>query len=442
MMKNNKNKKCKSLCCVCALEFILSCSLFAEIIPYGNGAWVYDTTYKSDGSKGPLKPGLFVKDINDYNLKIASCKENQINQIFAYGGDIENSVDKKSLAKYDNSNIYYYPPQTIGKNKNWQHWSETFVRKGASGFASSQAYTPKQQFFYGENNDPLVTDKTGIDGVNYKILVIDGRVDSGGYLRGLNIMSEDEARGLAQKVAMTICADNSVDGVQFDIEPFSFKGGKGGKVGEGQKYFYQEIAKCFAGWFSKEYGKVKGINRFGKEYDLSADLINAVNKKHPYGRFFSVFSFSDMVTPDVLEVYDRFENFYIIDSLYDLENVPAAQQATSVENFRENIKKEIQKMKKKGIPYQFAIPAAASCHEFESCDGRKNSNINSQLDYVKAAVEEIQPGQLRKKDRNFKGIAIWSWTSSMWWNKHKLEPAKPPIDVLQYLGKNIAETKK
>ncbi len=94
-------------------------------------------------------------------------------------------------------------------------------------------------------------------------------------------------------------------------------------------------------------------------------------------------------------------------------------------------------MKEKKIPYQFAVPAAASCHEFESCNGVKNKFINSQLDYIKIAMQEINPGRLKKEDTNFKGIAIWSWNSAMWWNGNKLEPSKPDKNVLKFLGRNL-----
>ena len=410
-------------------------------IPYGNGAWVYDTVYNSDSTKGAIKPGLFVEDINIYNTKFASFEANQINQIFVYGGDLENGKNRKMLNFSDYSAVYYYPPQNIGKDKEWKDWENILLKKGACGFRSVQAYVPKNQFLYGKGNAPLVLDNTGIDGVNYKIIVIDGRVDKGGYLQGLNLMTEPEARGLARKVAGTICADNSIDGIQFDIEPFSFNGGKGGENGDGQKFFYQEMAKCLAGWHSNSYENSKEINRYGEEYDSNADPIGAVNKKHPYGRFFSVFTFSDSVSDEVVDVYKKFGNFYIIDSLYDLENSPGAKTPTTPEKFKKLVRNEIDKIRTKGIPYQFAIPAAASCHEFESSNGIKNHNIDTQLDYVRIVMQEIKPGKLKKEDPYFKGIALWSWNSAMWWNGNKLEPAKPAENVLKYLGKNIGTLK-
>ena len=417
--------------------FFTGINSIADIIPYGNGAWVYDTSYHSDGAKGPVIPGLFISDINTYNTRFAKSEGNRINQLFVYGGDIENEADAKTLKYNKFSSIYYYPVQNVGKNKTWTESEKLLLQKGASGFRSTQAYTPGKQFFYGKNATPLVIDHTGIEGVYYKILVIDGRVDKGGYLQGLNIMTESESRGLAQKVARIICADNSIDGVQFDIEPFSFTEEKGGKKGTGQKFFYQELSKCFAGWYTKDYKKIHGINKFGKKYDSSADLIGAVNRKHPFGRFFSVFTFADSVTDEVIDVYKKFGNFYIIDSLYDLEDVPGAKSPTTPKNFKKLVQNEIAKMKEKKIPYQFAVPAAASCHEFESCNGVKNKFINSQLDYIKIAMQEINPGRLKKEDTNFKGIAIWSWNSAMWWNGNKLEPSKPDKNVLKFLGRNL-----
>jgi hypothetical protein len=439
-MNNNKGSSGVG---IILINILIWCFLFtgvdsmADIIPYGNGAWVYDASYSSDGTKGPVIPGLFVSDINTYNTKIAKSEGNRINQLFVYGGDIENEAVRKTLKYNDFSTIYYYPVQSLGKNKSWTDSENIFLQKGASGFRSTQAYTPKKQFFYGKNTSPLVLDNTGIEGVHYKILVIDGRVDKGGYLQGLNIMTEPESRGLARKVARIICADSSIDGVQFDIEPFSFSGEKGGKKGSGQKFFYQELAKCFAGWYAKKYKNVHGINKLGAKYDSSADLIGAVSRKHPNGRFFSVFTFADSVTDEVIDVYKKFGNFYVIDSLYDLEDVPGAKKPTTPESYKKLVQDEIDNMKEKKIPYQFAIPAAASCHEFESCNGIKNTSINSQLDYIEIVMKEINPGKLKKEDNNFKGIAIWSWNSAMWWNGNKLEPSKPGKNVLKFLGKYL-----
>lgn len=412
--------------------YLIIIDCHSDSIPYGNGAWVYDATYKENGKKGPTVPGVFKNQLSIYNTKYAKNNNSKINQVFVYGGDIE--IDDEGN-KPNNTDIYYYPQNTQSGNS-WKQADLNFLIKGTSGFVSAQAYQPKDQFLYGKNNSPLLTDKTGIDGVNYKILVIDGRVDNEGYLQRLNTMKETQARGLARKVARTICADNSIDGIQFDIEPFSFTG-KGGKSGNGQKYFYQELAKCFAGWYTEKYSVVSGINKYGKNYNHKYDLINAVNKKHPYGRFFSVFTFADSVTPDVINIYRKFGNFYIIDSLYDLENIPGASQPTSLSKYEGLVQKEIKKMRNKKIAYQFAIPAAASCHEFESCDGMINKNINSQLEYVKIALDKIAPQKLRSIDKYFKGIAVWSWNTQMWWNGHKLEPAKPNNKILEYLGQSL-----
>jgi len=59
----------------------LSLELFSDVIPFGNGAWVYDATYSFEGKKEISIPGIFTKDINDYNTVYANCPQNQINQI-------------------------------------------------------------------------------------------------------------------------------------------------------------------------------------------------------------------------------------------------------------------------------------------------------------------------------------------------------------------------
>src|SRR5699024_500683 len=71
--------------------------------------------------------------------------------------------------------------------------------------------------------------------------IIDGRTDAGGYLTNFNGLSEELARGYADKVAAMICADQRIDGIQFDLEPFDVT------TKNGQYYFYLQIAKNFAG---------------------------------------------------------------------------------------------------------------------------------------------------------------------------------------------------
>lgn len=401
----------------------------SDIIPYGNAAWIYDGTYNNEGSKGPLKPGLFASNLNSFNDNAEAGHE--ITQLFIYGGDIEcpssdEIVSHPDVLNDSNSAYYnYYPKDFTPKPLTWDKYTKD--NKVVSAFGSSQVYAPGKQFPQ-KDGSYLVTDLSGIRKAVYKILVIDGDVSSGGYAQGLNKMTETQARAFADKVSIAVCSDQSIDGVQFDIEPFSFTGEGGALSGNGQKYFYQQIAKNFAGWFKKEYYSVKGINP-----DPSSDPIHAVSAKHPNGRFFSIFASANKVTQDVKDIYDRFRNFYFIVSLYDLDSTPGGQ-LTEPEKYKKLITRQIEKINASAIPYQLAIPGAASVHEFESVDG-KNSGVK-QLDYVKTVFESINSLKIRNTP-NFKGMAIWSWNQAIWWKGHKFEPPSPPKDVINYLQKNL-----
>lgn len=260
----------------------------------------------------------------------------------------------------------------------------------------------------------------GIPKVAQNILIIDGRLDlptgtEDEYLDYINALPEDEAIYFANKVSTAICSNNNVDGVQFDIEPFSFTG-EGGKVpGPGQKYFYNQIAKNFA---STEFG--------------------CVNTDHPNGRIFSIFTFAKAITFDVKTMLTQYGNGYVMDSLYDLGPLPGGQ-LNSIEDFKKYATQEIQDMKALGVPYQFAIPAAASAHEFETRVTKDGTNMKAagpgkQIEYVKTVIELIKENVLN--DPNFKGIGVWSYNQKMYWPKDVdiYTPASPSEESMDYLN--------
>lgn len=399
---------------------LLSSTAFANdtVVPYGNGAWIYDGQYSDTGKKLPTKAGTFVQDLSNYNNEAPAS--HRITQLFAYGGDIEmycrgSGESKKDHACSPNSLlVIYFPTSSLSKSHNtWEYWQQ---KLGDSGFASQQAYLD-------------------VPHVNQHIVDMDGRVDNKkegeyDYLDHFNDLDETEAKLFADKVAKTICSDNSVDGVQFDIEPFSFTGGHGGTYsGSGQKYFYTEIAKDFAGYYGSS-ADPEGINH------SAADPLRCVNAKHPNGRVFSVFTFSKYVTPDVVNTFNHHGNGYIVDSLYDL-GPEHGGHLTSVDEFNSLVKAEIAAMATKGVPYQFAIPAAASAHEFESGPFGEGVGSGHQIDYVKTVIKAINPQALQASDPNFKGIDLWSWNTAMWWHGGQFTPAKPPKNVQDYLKENL-----
>jgi hypothetical protein len=381
-----------------------------DIIPYGYGTWVYDQEYDGNISEGSIplkngkvnvKPGLFKDAITEWNQKATGFP---YTQIYSYGGDIEmycrGSGQSDQTAPCTKANGYVSPP----------------TKDLTDGFIVT---------FPGNDKDHQIGLKSlegylNIPKVAQHILIIDGRVDlpvkteeeqEEEYLNHINTLPADEAQYFADKVSKAVCGNNNVDGVQFDIEPFSFTG-EGGKVqGPGQKYFYTQIAKNFA---STEFG--------------------CVNTDHPNGRFFSIFTFAKAITPDVKTMLTQYGNGYVMDSLYDLGPLPGGQ-LNSVEDFKKYATQEIKDMKALDIPYQFAIPAAASAHEFDTRTGEKNIvNPEKQIDYVKAAVE-LMKAQEVFDDPNFKGIGVWSYNQKMYWPKggDEYTPASPSEESMNYL---------
>jgi hypothetical protein len=367
------------------------------IIPYGIGTWIYDELYVGT-KKDKVIPGMFVGNLTAYNQ--ATNNAFLITQTFAYGGDVE---------------IYC---RGSGESSTSDKCTDTTVLTTYPG-------SEKDNFIGRKTQDAYLK----VPGVNEHIIILDGRVDltinkEYDYLDHINTLPEDEAILFANVVSKAVCGDDSVAGVQFDIEPFSFTGEGGSFQGPGQKYFYSQIAKNFAGW-NDSPGEQKGINA-----DLSSDPLGCVNTNHPNGRTFSVFTFAKCVTPDVVEVLKSYSNGYVMDSLYDLGPLPGGQ-LNSVDDFRKYAIQEIADMKAKGVPYQFAIPAAASAHEFET-GPVPGVGAGNQIQYIKAAIEEINPNVLKTTDPNFKGIGVWSWNQKMIWHGGEYTPAYPPENILTY----------
>jgi hypothetical protein len=394
-------------------------NIIPTIIPYGNGAWLYDEVYAphipgdaielKDG-KVHVKPGLFKNTLTAWNKQAEGFP---ITQVFSYGGDIE---------------MYC-------RGSGESQTSDPCIK--ANGFKSDKGLEDGFVVtFPGEDTDQHIGLKSleaylNIPKVTENIIILDGRIDlpegvDYEYLNHINTLPENEAKYFADKVSKAVCGNDNVAGVQFDIEPFSFTGEGGSVKGVGQKYFYTQIAKNFAGWngYSDD---TQGINP-----EKSSDPLGCVNENHPNGRIFSIFTFAKYVTPDVKTMLTQHGNGYIMDSLYDLGPLPGGQ-LNSLDDFKKYAEQEIKDMKALGVPYQFAIPAAASAHEFESKAG--NSMGVNQIDYVKAVMDLINPKVLKTEDPNFKGFGVWSYNQTMFWPKggDEYTPASPPEEIMKYL---------
>jgi hypothetical protein len=278
---------------------------------------------------------------------------------------------------------------------------------GDSGYSSSALYK-------------LLADKA-LDKTNTKVQIIpilDGRLDNpvtSDYLSAMNRMTQSEAELLADNVARVYCADNAVSGVQFDLEPFDYSK-------SGQQYFYTQIAKDFAGENKDSSGK---------------DKFSCLNEDHPQGRSFSIFTFPSKINQNVIQTMDKYNNGYVIYSLYDLPDNAAVGPVNSPTEYYNLVLQEVNKAINSGAYFQLGIPAAASVHEYESLNGKATGY--KQLDYIKSALKAINDSGVRNNPR-FMGIAIWGWSKYMSYPPHSTNvysPSHPPTEVLQYLQQNL-----
>lgn len=372
---------------------------------YGNGTWIYDAQF-TDGPDGKAytKAGLWANNLNNYNTGAAT--NSKISQFFTYGGDLEMYCRGSGGAlitdacNSKNMLVNYFPPSFYNTNL-------TLAQLGDSGYSSTAAY---------KNSAILAQTSTKVN--PHIIPIVDGRLDnpaSSDYLSALNILPQAEAEQLADNVARVFCADNAVDGVQFDIEPFDF-------TKSGQQFFYNQIAKDFAGENKDSTG---------------ADRFSCKNVSHPNGRSFSVFTFPSKVNAKFVQTMEKHSNGYAIYSLYDLPENASVGPVNSPSSYYTLVRQQITLAVNSGAYFQLAIPAAASVHEFESLNGKATGY--SQLDYVKQAIKAINDSGVRSNPR-FIGIDVWGWSKYMSYPPHSTNvysPSAPPASVLQYLQQNL-----
>lgn len=359
-------------------------SAFARV-PTGHGTYVFDFTYDQAGKKTGHLPGLFANQINDYN--VAAEIGHKLTQVFTYAGDME------------------------------------MYCRGSGGTAPDKPCTRENmKVFYsnGSRSAAAYFDETRKSFTPADIMpVIDGRVNQTGaddYLRALNNLDQATAKIYADKVAELFCNDKHVSGIQFDIEPFDI-------TQPGQSYFYQQIAKDLA-----------GMNHPGRD---GSDPLHCVDENHPQGRFFSIFTVSHRVNDKVAEIVNRYDNGYIVDALYDL-GPKSGGIASSPEEYRRYVSREVGNMLEKAdqykVRFQFAIPVAATVHEFESRAGKMTGF--KQIDYVKAAISAINDKHARD-NKNYLGMATWTWIGRMTARGEEYTPSMPTDDIRAYLTKSL-----
>ena len=360
--------------------------------PKANSAWVYDIRGET---------GSYVGNIRSYNAEATTG--HRLNEVFSYGTDMEMYCPDNDGTQCTAGDLHsYYTAGSGGPTR-----TAAYYQAFAAGHPGSFAISP----------------------------IIDGRMDSNGYLQGFNELSPDLAAGFADQVASQVCADPHVAGIQFDLEPFNVTSKNG------QYYFYREIGKDFA-------GKHSGSPR--------QDPYGCVDATHPHGRFFSVFTFAASVWPgtasaaNVQNILNAYGNGYFLDSLYDLSSAPAGT-LNGISAYRSAVGREATDMKRWAnrlqIKYGFGIPASASAHEYTTCTASPDATDSCvpaardatgypMLDYTKAAVDAIDRSGA-PHDPRYIGTAIWDFGDHVSWNGLNFGPVPAPTDVLGYLATHL-----
>lgn len=360
--------------------------------PKANGIWLYDTVHPGlDFSDRVKLPGMWAPQINRYNRQAAFG--HKITRIYSYGSSMEMYCPDRNPERctLDDLMIYYSPE--------------------SSEYASTRAYANEIERVSGPE---VVISPT-----------VDGRIGAP-YFSGFNELSPELARQFADKVTRQLCADPRIDGVQFDLEPFDVSSKNG------QYYFYLQIAKNFAG-------------------ENEGENFHCVGSGHPKGRFFSIFAFAEVIRAEtasaehVAEILTRFENGYMIQSLYDLVHSPAgtlnpaplyAQQAQQAVKNMKTWANELD------IPYSIGIPAAATAHEYSACYGStceaapNGETGYPMIEYTTAAIGAINNHDVRS-DSLFMGVDVWYLGSSHYRDGHMRQPVPVPTQGWNYLANNL-----
>ncbi|MDX1504473.1 MAG: hypothetical protein R3221_02070 [Spongiibacter sp.] len=365
----------------------------------GHSAWIYDSL-NLPGKPRQLQAGYHIDAINDYNRRAG--KHQRLSAVYSYHGSLEMYCPGKN-AKRCKENQLILSLATPAKRG-----------RGNSDKGSSLAHY--RQGVQPQDDSHRVAAVAVIDGV------VNG--DYEGSLEGFNELPRHLAEGFADKVSASLCADPTIDGVQFDIEPLNLD------TKNGQYYFYRRIAENFSG-------------------TRSLAGVNCKTSAHPEGRFFSVFAPVRALAPNSMsaanmaEIVNTHRNGYMIAPIYDLDGSPLGH-ATSVSDYLRMAMQQLSQLNdwanQAKVPFKVGIPAAASVHEYVGCNGPpcRNSKAaaTSQLAYVKSVITALDSSGARDNPL-FLGNAIWAWSRGISHGGASFTPQTPPEEVLDYLAKRL-----
>ncbi len=391
--------------------FLGSAYAMHTLVPFANSAWVHDLTVDQKGNVTGAHPGQFLAILQAYNQ--GATPGHQIGMLFTYVGHIQITPN--------NVVLNYFPVDSTVTNaaNNWLPGSN-------NGMQSVQAYSKLTLNGQG-NGQPIL---------NFVDIVAALDSTSLADLTGIhqmNTFSKKLALHFADNVAKKLCANAMIDGVQFDIEPFTFKGSNKSGLGRGQQYFYTEIAKDLAGY----------------HHSGNIDAFNCRNANHPQGRYLSVVASVSEVQGEgqqIAAVMNKYGNGFVVVAIHGvihLHNGVAVNPAILHANAEKQAAILVKAADKFQIPYQIVIPASGIENMFECNkspkDGCQYSGYD-QIDYVKATMTAISDSGARN-DPLFKGVAVYAFFQGSFIHQNVLLPSNPTLDkkqqLIAYLQKNL-----
>lgn len=397
-----------------------------SVFEYGNAVYAYAPLHCTTDACDVVPScnrAAWANDIKEYNSKCADDSVNcKINIVNSYGGDIE-------------------------------FWPSKDTPEACNAPASDDINKCNVSIYLDPVNAKAAQAYLDVEGVNSITALIDGRLDGwdqiqtynafdgckfGDFYPNLANLTDVSLKRLAKDTAELYCKEDQIHGVQIDLEPF-------------RDPYVVPMTKYIS---------------FLSEAMLDKDsTMGCRNDKHPDGRAVSYFcfahsqnaSFNDALGPN---------GFYVF-SLYDLDpkEGDGGFMYNSPAEFADRMRKEIPYIRKvvgTTAKFQLALPAGASCHEYEqyvpmqgdgcgpACTPLNNTGVTMK-DYVQAAFDVLLDEEVTKatngafcldeaNESQFLGISWWSYSYQMTyppmkWFDNEFLPGTPPEDALALIRK-------
>jgi len=339
-------------------------------------------------------------------------------------------------------------------------WAEKKTPKACDAPASTNMSKCNVSVYLDPNNLRAAEVYKNVEDVKSITMLLDGRMDGwnqietygkfdncsfGNFYSNLQNLTDVSLRRLANDTVKLYCANDVVDGIQVDLEPY--------------RGIYQKPLSKYVGYlseFMRDENKTTGCR----------------DEKHPEGRSVSYYAFAhDIANSTNVPVKEFNEklgpNGHYVFSGYDLfpKKADGGFMFNTPSEFAERLRREITYFRKVvGTTKKFvlALPMGASCHEYEhyvpmsgvgcgpAC--RKIASNYTMDQYVNKAFEVLLDPETTKStdglfcmkdgESQFLGIAWWSFSHQMTyppmkWFDNEFLPAQPPPKALDAARKQI-----